>query len=190
MKRLIKGGGIKALALFLVMNLGVMPAGATVPGDIAAGLPLERVFANGLGAGLTIEAIVTQALDAGAEYCPVIKAARAQRLDLSRVFKALLERKCLPPEIACASCDLMKCAVLAGYDMVEVANALMAAGAKLMEVRACLGGLGFAAADTYAYSGPGTPVDSWGGPNFPGGGGGAASPSYSGGGGGVASPSL
>jgi hypothetical protein len=37
--------------IIFILVLGAWLVGATVPGDIAAGLPMERVIANGLGAG-------------------------------------------------------------------------------------------------------------------------------------------
>lgn len=62
-----------------------------MPGDIAAGLPLARVIANGLKGGLTIEATLVQPLDAGANPEALFKAAVAQRADLSKLFKYFLD---------------------------------------------------------------------------------------------------
>jgi len=62
-----------------------------VPGDIASGLSLARVIANGLKAGLTIKATRVQASDAGANPEALFKAAVAQGADLSRWFKYFLD---------------------------------------------------------------------------------------------------
>lgn len=177
MKRLIGTSGVCIIAWLAIMGLGVAPAGATVAGDMAAGLPLEQVFAKGLAAHLTVAAVIDQALDAGAKPCPIIKAALAQHLDLAQVFKALLDHKYPPEETVCTPCDAMKCAAAEGYDLVEVANALMVAGARLEQVRNCLASLGFAGAETYAYSGVAAPAEVGAGAAFPAGGGGTVSPS-------------
>lgn len=185
MQKLIKNLVIRFVMVIFILVLCAWPAGATVPGDIAGGLPLESVITNGLGAGLTIEAVLTQALDAGAQPEALFKAAVAQGADLSRVFKFYLDRCLTDTKLKgiCTECDLMKWAREAGKDFVEIANAMMAAGGNLERVRGCLASLGYPNAETYTYAPPGPPVTQVGvGPTFPGGGGG--------GGGGVASPSL
>lgn len=187
MRNVMKNLGSRSVVIIFTLVLGAWPVGATVPGDVAAGLPLNKVIANGLGAGLTMESILGQALDAGANPENLFKAAIAQGADLSRLSKYFLD-KCAADtryKDVCAPCYLMKWAKEAGKDSVEIANAMMAAGGDLQQVRDCLAGLGYPGADTYAYSPPGPPVAPVGvGPSFPGGGGGG------GGGGGVASPSL
>lgn len=160
-----------------LMILGLaLPAGATVQGDIAAGLPMAQVITNGLAAGQSIEAVINQAMDAGADPCSLVKAAIALQLDLSRIFKTLNDKCSADPKLAgtCTPCTLMKCAVDAGLDVVTAANAMMAAGAQLEVVRQCLASLGYANADTYAYGAVPT-VPSGIGPTFPGGGGGGGS---------------
>jgi hypothetical protein len=156
MQRLVKSWKIKLLMVFLVLGLTSLPAGATVPGDIAAGLPLDKVVANGLGAGLPLETVLAQALDAGADYCELFRAALGQEKNLCRVIKALLD-KCLPdPKLKelCNLCSLMKCAVDSGNDCVQVANCVMAGGAKLDEVRACMLNIGCPGAGAYTYEPP------------------------------------
>jgi hypothetical protein len=185
MRNVMKILGSRSVVIIFILLLGAWPVGATVSGDIAAGVPLNRVIANGLGAGLTIEAIIYQALDAGAAYCPLLKAALAQQVDIIRIFKVFMDKCSADPKLSkvCTTCNLMKCALEAGRDVVEVANAIMAAGGDLLQVRRCLASLGYPGAATYAYSPPEPPGPPAGvGPSFPGGSGG-------GGGGGVASPS-
>ncbi len=175
----------------MILLLGASPALATVAGDVAAGLPMDKVIDNGLKAGLALDTIIVQALDSGVEPCPVIKAALGRGLDLTKIFMLLTDycrtsvagpRKDDPKWCeACSTCSLMKCANELGRDPVEIANAMMAIGSDLDEVRNCLSKLGFPDAANYAYSPPGPPGYSGGvGPTFPGGGGG----------GGVASPSM
>lgn len=178
MGKLIRIVAVKILLILIILNLWSLPCGASVSGDIAAGLPLDKVIANGLAAGMSIEAVLGQALDAGAETCPLIKAALANGIDLSRIFKILITKAEADPEFRrkCPTCTMMKCCVGAGKDVVEVANAMMAAGENLEQVRTCLGGLGFSGFETYTYTPPDAPVGF--GPTFPGGGGGGvASPS-------------
>ena len=58
-------------------------------------------------------------------------------------------------------------------DMVEVANAMMAAGGQLDAVKSCLTSLGYADAGTYSYTPGAVPTAPSGvGPTFPGAGGG------------------
>ena len=175
MVKLVKVARVWLAVILMLAGLGILPCHATVPGDMAAGLPLEKVIANGVAAGLDIDAIIVQAMDSGAELCPLVKAALAQGVSLSRLF-GLLRDYCAdisakypkedPRCEACTVCSLMKCAVEAGIDRVEVANAMIAAGERLDQVRDCLGG--------YPYSPPGMPAGI--GPTFPGSGG-VASPS-------------
>jgi hypothetical protein len=176
MSKLLRVGAVKLAIILLLLNLWSLPCGASVAGDISAGLPYEKVIANGLAAGLTIETILAQAVDAGAEICPLIKAALAQGADMARIFKALADKAQADPRFVaeCSPCLMMKCAVDAGRDVVEVANAMMAAEGELDQVRTCLAGLGYPGSETYTYTPPGPPI----GPNptFPGGGGGVASP--------------
>jgi hypothetical protein len=163
--------------VLLVLVLLAIPAQASVSGDIASGLPLDKVFDNGLRAGLAMDTIIFQCLDSGVEPCPLLKAALARGLDLTRIFTLLTDycrntlgehskddpnycvnRKDDPNWCeACATCNLFKCAVDAGKDPVEVANAFMALGTDLDQVRACLRGLGFPGSETYAYTPPGAP---------------------------------
>ncbi|MCL4501561.1 MAG: hypothetical protein M1438_06850 [Deltaproteobacteria bacterium] len=167
----------------VILLLGALPVWATVPGDVAAGLPADKIVANGLGAGMALEAIMTQALDAGAKAEAVFKAGIAQGADLSSLFKLFMDKLKYDPNFRgqCTICDLMKWAKEAGKDPVEIANAVMAAGGDLNDVRNCLASMGVPGAETYAYSPPGPPGGPSGvGPTFPG----------SGGGGGVASPSM
>ena len=182
MRIVMKNLGNRSVAIIFILLLGAWPVGATVSGDMAAGVPLVRVIANGLGAGLTIEAIVNQALDAGAAYCPLLKAALAQRVDMARVFRACIDRCSGDTKLSkeklrneCDPCNLMSCAVEAGRDMVEVADAMVAAGVNLARVKGCLAGMGYSG----GYNPPGPPAVPPGiGPTFPGGGaGGIASPS-------------
>jgi hypothetical protein len=184
MQQLVRNWRLGSATIMLALLLGVLPARATVPGDVAAGLPLDKVIANGVGAGMTIEAVLGQALDAGAKPEALFKAAVAQGTDLSRLMKYYLDRSATDPRLKaeCTVCNLMKWAREAGKDPVEIANAVMAAGGDLQQVRNCLADMGLSWADTYAYSTPGPPgVPYGGGPTFPGGGGG---------GGGIASPSM
>jgi hypothetical protein len=183
MRKVIKNLGSKSAVIIFIVVLGAWPVGATVPGDIAAGVPLDRVIANGLGAGLTIEAVLNQALDAGAKPEALFKAALAQGTDLTKLIKYFLDKCATDPNLkqTCAECDLMKWAKEMGKDPVGIANAIMAAGGDLQKVKDCLASLGVPNAESYAYSPPGPPDIPVGvGPSFPGGGGG---------GGGVASPS-
>ena len=185
MRKVIKNLGSRSAVLILILVLGPWPVGATVPGDIAAGVPLDRVIANGLGAGLTIEAVLNQALETGAKPEALLKAALAQGTDLTKIFKYFLDKCATDPNLkqTCPVCAWMIWAKEMGKDPVEIANAMMAAGGDLQTVRNCLDSMGYPSADTYAYSPPGPPDVPVGvGPTFPGGGGG--------GGGGVASPSL
>ena len=174
MIKLVKMARVWLAVILMLAGLGILPCHATVSGDIAAGLSLEKVIANGLAAGLDIDTILIQTLDSGVELCPLIKAALRQGVDMTRLF-SLLRDYCLdisakypkddPRCLACTSCNMMKCAVEAGRDRMEVANAMMAAGESLDQVRGCLG--------VYTYSPPGMPPGV--GPTFPGSGG-VASP--------------
>jgi hypothetical protein len=189
MRNMMKNWGSRGVVITFILLLGAWPVGATVPADIAAGAPLDRVIANGLGAGLTLEAILGQALDAGANPEKLFKAAVAQGGDLTRLFKYFLDRCASDPKLkdTCSACALMKWAKEAGKDAVEIANAMMAAGSNLQQVRDCLASMGLPNADTYAYTPPGPPAAPLGaGPSFPGGGGGGGG---AGGGAGTASPS-
>jgi len=170
MGKLAKAAVLVAIIL-LLGGLANSPGHATVPGDITAGLPLGQVITNGLAAGMSIKAILDQALQAGADPCSLVKAAIAQKLDLSQVFKALSDLCAANPNLAasCSPCALMRCAAAAGVDQVTDANAMMAAGGNLQQVRDCLAGMGYPNADTYAYSPPGPPIGI--GPTFPGPGG-------------------
>lgn len=175
-KVLINKGGV----LLLTLSLLVLPVGATVPGDIAAGLPLSKVITNGLGAGLTIEAIISQALAAGAQPKALFQAALTLGFELSRLFRIFLEQCLAAHQLSkiCNPCVLMKWAVEAGKDMLEVANAMMAAGTKIDQVRICLANMGYPEAETYVYGPPAPPTYPLAiGPSFLGGGGGGiASP--------------
>jgi hypothetical protein len=165
-----------AVLVVIILVLGGLansPGYATVPGDITAGLPLGQVITNGLAAGMNIDAILGQALDAGANPEALFKAALAQGADLSGLFKYFLDRCAVDPSLkaVCTSnCVMMGWAQAAGLDPVAIANAMMAAGGNLQQVRDCLAGMGYPNADTYAYSPPGPPMGI--GPTFPGGGGG------------------
>jgi hypothetical protein len=183
MIKVMKTLGSRSAVIICILVLGAWPVGASVPGDIAAGLPLDRVVANGLGAGRTIEAIIDQALEAGAAYCPLLKAVLAQGVDLTRALKAFRDWCSADRELSadrklmevCDPCKLMRCAIEAGRDMVAVANAMIAAGADLDQVRGCLAGMGYAQADVYEYSPPEPlTVPSVTGPTFPSGGGGGS----------------
>ena len=182
MGNVMKNLGSWSVVIIFILVLGAWPVGATVPGDIAAGLPLNSVVANGLGAGMTIGAIIGQALDAGANPEALFKAAIAQGADLSMVAKSFLDRAATDPRAGDIGTtdNMMKWAKEMGKDPVEIANAMMAAGANLDQVKRGLAAMGYVGADTYAYSPPGPPAVPAGvGPSFPGGGGGggAASPS-------------
>lgn len=166
-----KGAGVAALATLLVVGLLARPGAASVPGDLAAGLPLEQVMTNGLEAGLTVETILDQALEAGVSPADIVQAAVALELNLARVFKALMDRG-VAVEV------LMRAAVAAGLDEVEAANTAMAAGAEMGEVRRALAALNYPGAETYTYRPPAPPLALPSvTPAFPGvGGGGVASP--------------
>ena len=144
---------------------------------------MGQVITNGLAAGMSIEAILGQALDAGANPQTLFKAALAQGADLSGLFKYFLDRCAVDAALkaVCTPCTLMGWAQATGLDPVVIANAMMAAGGNLQQVRDCLAGMGYPNADTYAYSPPGPPIGI--GPTFPGGGGG-------GGGGGPTPPPV
>jgi hypothetical protein len=163
------------VAVIVVLGgLTISPCYATVAGDIKAGLPMTQVINNGLAAGMSIDAIMGQALEAGADPCSLVKAAVALKIDLAAVFKSLSDLCAAYPNlsVACSPCALMQCAVTAGVDMVTDANAMMAAGGNLQQVRDCLAGLGYPDAESFAYV-PGPPIMPAGiGPTFPGGGGG------------------
>ena len=167
------------LAIILALGgLANSPGHATVSGDINAGLPLSQVITNGLAAGMSLDAIMDQALQAGADVCSLEKAAIALKLDLPQIFRTLTDvcsaNQAANPNVApsCTPCALMNCAVTAGIDQVTAANAMMAAGGNLQQVKDCLASMGYPDADTYAYSPPGPP-----GPTFiPGGGGGGPGP--------------
>src|SRR5208337_1441587 len=91
-----------------------------------------------------------------------------------QIFKTLSDVCAANPNLAptCTPCSLMNCAVAAGIDQVTAANAMMAAGGNLQQVKDCLASMGYPDADTYAYSPPGPP-----GPTFiPCGGGGGPGP--------------
>ena len=182
MGKLVKAAVMVAIILMLG-GLANSPGHATVSVDITAGLPLEKVIANGLAAGMSIDAILGQALEAGADPYALVKAAIALKLDLSLIFKAVNDKCSADPKLAgkCAPCLLMKCAADAGIDLKTVANAMMAAGGNLQQVRDCLAGLGYENAGAFAYPEPAA-IPPGVGPTFPGGGGG--------GGGGVVSPSI
>lgn len=171
MGKLAKATVVVAIILALG-GLANSPGHATVPGDIKAGMPLQQVITNGLAAGMSLDAIMDQALQSGADSCALAKAGIGLKLDLSQIFKTLNDLCSANPNLAatCTPCSLMKCAVDAGIDQVTAANAMMAAGGNLQQVRDCLASLGFPDAATYAYSPPGPPVGL--GPTFPGGGGG------------------
>jgi hypothetical protein len=111
-----------------------------------------------------------------------INAALAKGENLAPVMKDLMDKG---EKIG----DIMTAALAAGVkDNVEIANAAMAAGADLKDVKATLASMGYAGADTYTYTPPAPPAaPPVSGPSFPGGGGGGGG--GSGGGGGVASPS-
>lgn len=102
--------------------------------------------------GRGIEAVINQAMDAEVDPCALVKAAIALNLDLSLIFKALIDICSTDPKLAgtCTPCTLMKVAVEAGVGPVTAANAMMAAGAQLEAVRQCLASLGYAGADTYS----------------------------------------
>jgi hypothetical protein len=177
MRNMMKNWGSRGVVIIFILLLGAWPVGATVPGDVAAGMPMDRVIANGLGAGLTMEATLGQALDAGADPEKLFKAAVAQGDDLTRLFMYFLDRCATDPKLkdTCEPCVLMKWAKEAGKDAVGIANAMMAAGSNLQQVRDCLASMGLPNADTYAYTPPGPPAAPIGaGPSFPGGGGGGA----------------
>jgi hypothetical protein len=179
--------GSRCSLIIIILVLGVCPVGATVAGDMAAKLPLEKVITNGLAAGLTIEAVLGQALDAGANPENLFKAAMAQGGDLSRTMKYFMDKCATDSKFkdTCASCNLMKWAKESGKDSVEIANAMMAAGADLQQVRECLASMGYTG--TYEYTPGAVPMVPAGiGPTFPGGGGGGGT---GGGGGGLVSPS-
>ena len=91
-----------------------------------------------------MEAILGQALDAGANPEKLFKAAVAQGADLSRLFKYFLDRCAADPKLkdTCGACALMKWAKESGKDAVEIANAMMAAGGDLQQVRDCLASMG------------------------------------------------
>ncbi len=172
-----------AVVLAIILALGGLANSrghATVSGDINAGLPLSQVITNGLAAGMSLDAIMDQALQAGADVCALEKAAIALKLELPQIFRTLTNvcsaNQAANPNVApsCTLCALMNCAVTAGIDQVTAANAMMAAGGDLQQVRDCLASLGYPDADTYAYSPPGPP-----GTNFPGGGGGGPGPGHS-----------
>lgn len=168
-----------AAALAFLAAAASTPLGAAVSRDLAAGLPVPETVANGLGGGLSLEAVMGQALEEGADPCELVKACLSQGADLARIFTFLLNRAPAGAALApkCTACELLQCAVKAGLDRVEAANALMSAGAKLEDVRACLAGLGYANAETYTYSPPGPPAAPMAlGPVFPGGGGGLVKP--------------
>lgn len=172
MGKLAKATVVAAIILALG-GLANSPGHATVPGDIKAGLPLSQVITNGLAAGMSLDAIMSQALQAGADVCALEKAAISLKIDLSQIFKTLSDvcaaNQAANPNLApsCTPCSLMNCAVAAGIDMVTAANAMMAGGGNLQQVRDCLASMGYPDAATYAYSPPGPPMGT-----FPGGGGG------------------
>src|SRR5208337_501497 len=172
MGKLAKATVVVAIVLALG-GLANSPGHATVSGEINAGLPLTQVISNGLAAGMSIDAILGQALDAGVDPSALVKAAISQKLDLSQIFKALNDKCSADPKFAdtCAPCILMKCAADAGIDLKTVANAMMAAGGNLQQVRDCLAGLGYENAGAFAYPEPAT-IPAGIGPTFPGGGGG------------------
>lgn len=168
-----------AVVVAIILALGGLansPGFASVSGDIKSGLPMSQVISNGLASGMSLDAIMAQALAAGADVCSMEKAAIALKLDLPQVFKTLSDvcaaNQAANPNAAasCTPCSLMQCAADAGIDPVTAANAMMAAGGNLDQVRDCLAGLGYPDAATYAYSPPGPPSGI--GPTFPGGGGG------------------
>lgn len=186
MRTLIGNFAGKLVLAIIILSLGAPGAGATVSGDVAAGLELSQVVANGLAAGLSVDSIMTQALEAGVDPGSLFKAAVGQA-DLSQVIKFALDKGNTDANFSTVygANNLMSLSVEAGKDPVMVANAMMAAGANLAQVRGALASVNYAGADTYAYSPPAPPGLPAGaaGATFPGGGGG-------GGGGGTASPSA
>src|SRR5665647_1787010 len=110
MGNVMKNFGSRSVVIIFILLLGAWPVGATVPGDISAGVPMDRVIANGLGAGLTLEATLGQALNAGANPEKLFKAAVAQGGDLSRLFKYFLDRCAADSKLkdTCGACALMK----------------------------------------------------------------------------------
>jgi len=104
-----------------------------------------------------------------------IKDALAKGQDLTLVIRGLMDRG---EKIG----DIMQAAAAAGVtDYVQLANAAMAAGANLQDVRAALASLGYPGADTYAYTPPAPPAGpftTFSGTSLGGGKGGVASPSF------------
>lgn len=111
-------------------------------------------------AGLTLENMLAQGLKAGNDPCQLLKTALSQGADLAKVFNFFLERLAADPDFAasCSPCHLLRCAVESGQDAVKAANAMMAAGGRLAEVRACLGAMGFQGSETYTYTPPDPPA--------------------------------
>ena len=110
----------------------------------------------------------------------IIKNELSRGRDLPSIIKDLLGKGEL-------LCHIMEAAVVAGAgDMVTIANAAMAVGARLADCRECLGKMGYEKPETYAYDPrpqlPGTLPSTAEASTVLGGGG-------SGSGGGVASPS-
>jgi len=157
----------------LVLGLWCLPAGASVQGDMAAGLPLAKVIDNGLKAGLSPEAVLDQALGAGADFCDLLRAGVAQKMDLNTIYRAFLKKYRGDPKMAGAysPCTIIRCSVYAGKNLKEVAKAMVSAGATADEVRACLAEIGCADAESFAYT-PSAPLAPPGPVVFPGGGGG------------------
>jgi len=145
-----------SLGIFLlILGLSCLPAGATVKGDLAAGLPLDKVVANGLAAGTPLESIVSQSLDQGADSCALLKAILKQdlakyNLDFCKVFKAVSEACLAHPRSKGSSelCSLVKCAVEAGFECPEIGNCLVALTLakpevwQMEQVRVCLDDIG------------------------------------------------
>jgi hypothetical protein len=93
-----------------------------------------------------------QSLKRGGDLAKKIKDAVAKGQSLPQVIGDLMKQGVM-------LCDIMTAAVAAGVgDNVTVANAAMAAGADLKEVRAALACMGYAKADTYTYTPPAPPV--------------------------------
>jgi hypothetical protein len=120
----------------------------------------HHVVARGPVAGNVLETALAQALEEGADPCQLLKTALSQDADLARLFTFFLGRLGADPDFAgrCSPCLLLRCAVEAGKDAVEAANAMMSAGGKLAEVRSCLASTGFDGSETYTYTPPDPPA--------------------------------
>jgi hypothetical protein len=172
----LSGSNLRRLAVTfsfgaLILALLSLPAGASVQGDVKAGLPMAKVIDNGLKAGLSPEVVLDQALGAGAGFCDLLRAAVAKKMELTTIYRAFLKKYRSDPTVAgrYSPCTMIRCSVYAGKNLKEVAKAMVKAGATVDEVRACLAEIGCAEADAFAYT-PYVPVPPTG-PTFPGGGG-------------------